>query len=390
MRRVNLLLTLVAGLSVSSVTVHVNAADAPIIPPPPPIAASSYLLIDADTQKVLIENNSHQPLPPASLTKIMTSYVAAVELAAGRLSLTDEVTVSVGAWRTPGSRMFIQEGTKVTAADLLKGIIIQSGNDASVAIAEHIAGSEGAFAEMMNQQAMRLGMRETQFQNATGLPAEGHFTSAWDLALLSQSLIRDFPATYATYAERSFSYNNIEQTNRNRLLWRDRSVDGIKTGHTEEAGYCLVSSAVREDMRLIAVVMGTASDDARVRESQKLISFGFRYFETVLLYEADVPLKQVPVWYGEVDELAVGVDRAVTLTMPRGHYKDVVAEMILQKQVEAPLAKGDEIGELVIKLYDEVLYRGPLTALDNVPESGLFSQMADFLTLFFTNLTSSD
>jgi D-alanyl-D-alanine carboxypeptidase (penicillin-binding protein 5/6) len=369
---------------------RVQAAEAPIIPPPPPIAASSYLLIDADTQKVLIENNSHEALPPASLTKIMTGYVAAVEMEAGRLQPDAQVDISVAAWQTPGSRMFIQEGTRVSVSDLMKGIIIQSGNDASVAIAEHIAGSEGAFADMMNQQAVRLGMHTTQFQNATGLPAEGHYTSAWDLALLTRSLIKDFPESYAIYAERSFKFNDIEQPNRNRLLWRDRSVDGVKTGHTNEAGYCLVASAVRDNMRLISVVMGTDSDESRVRESQKLLSYGFRYFETQSLYEASVPLKTVQVWYGEDEQLALGVDSEVVLTMPRGHYGDVAAEMIVEKQVEAPINQGDQIGELVLTLYNEELYRAPLVALSAVEEAGWFSQAGDFLSLFFKNLFSSD
>ncbi|MCZ6855856.1 MAG: D-alanyl-D-alanine carboxypeptidase, partial [Gammaproteobacteria bacterium] len=213
------------------------AANAPIIPPPPSIAASGYLLMDADTRKVLAENSIHEPLPPASLTKIMTSYIAAAELAAGRINEDDQVLVSVKAWKTPGSRMFIREGTRVSVGDLLRGIVIQSGNDASVALAEHIAGSEGAFADMMNQQSVELGMATTRFVNATGLPDEGHYTSAWDLALLTRSLITRFPEVYALYAEREFTYNDIRQSNRNTLLFRDRNVDGMKTGWTDAAGY---------------------------------------------------------------------------------------------------------------------------------------------------------
>jgi len=247
---------------------------APILPPPPAVAASSYLLMDADTQAVLVEHNIHETLPPASLTKIMTAFIASVELHDGRISPQDQVPISVKAWRTPGSRMFVREGTSVPLDDLLHGIIIQSGNDASVAVAEHIAGSESAFADMMNQQAVQLGMTMTQYQNSTGLPAEDHYTTAWDLALLTRALIQRFPEHYAIYSDRSFTFNDIEQPNRNRLLWRDRTVDGVKTGHTEEAGYCLVASALRENMRLISVVMGTESEEARMRESQKLLSYG--------------------------------------------------------------------------------------------------------------------
>ncbi|MDH3640850.1 MAG: D-alanyl-D-alanine carboxypeptidase [Gammaproteobacteria bacterium] len=367
-----------------------KAAQAPIIPPPPKIAGTSYLLIDADTQKLLVENDIHAPVPPASLTKIMTSYVAATELAAGRIDPEDEVPISVKAWRTPGSRMFVREGTKVRLEDLLRGVIIQSGNDASVAIAEHIAGSEGAFADMMNQQAFQLGMTMTQYHNATGLPSEGHQTSAWDLALLAQSLITRYPDTYTTYAERSFTYNDIEQPNRNRLLWRDRTVDGVKTGHTDAAGYCLVASAKRGNMRLVSVVMGTESEEARMRESQKLLSYGFRYFETQKLYEAGVPLKTADLWYGEAEDLELGVAEAVFVTIPRGHYDDLKAELKVARVIEAPVSAGREFGELRLLLHDELVYSAPLVALADAAEAGIFARMADGISLFFSNLLSGD
>jgi len=366
-----------------------RAADQPpIIPPPPSVAASSYLLIDADTRKVLVENNARESLPPASLTKIMTGYVAAVELEAGRINMNDQVAISVKAWKAPGSRMFIREGTTVPLRDLLNGIIIQSGNDASIAVAEHIAGSESAFADMMNQQAAVLGMMDTQFTNATGLPDENHRTSAWDLALLTISLINDHPEHYEIYSHKSFTFNDIEQPNRNRLLWRDKNVDGVKTGHTNAAGFCLVASALRGDMRLISVVMGTDSDEARMRESQKLLSYGFRYFETQRLYEADVPLKTAPVWYGVEDEIEIGVKDDVTVTIPRGHYDDLQSELVLPKNIEAPLAVGDEIGELRLTLYDEVVYTAPLVALTAAEEGGLFSRIGDGVSLFFDGLFS--
>jgi len=378
-----------AGLVISLLPLFAAAA-APIIPPPPSVAASSYLLMDADTRKVLVEHNVNEPLPPASLTKIMTSYLAAVELDAGRISLADEVPISVKAWQTEGSRMFVREGTSVPLVDLLRGIIIQSGNDASVAVAEHIAGSEGAFADMMNQQAALLGMVNTRFANATGLPAEGHVTSAWDLALLTLSLIERFPESYAMYSERSFTYNDIEQPNRNRLLWRDRTVDGVKTGHTDEAGYCLVASALRDGMRLLTVVMGTDSEEARMRESQKLLSYGFRYFETQQLYEADVPLKTTDVYYAAADGLELGVTEPVRVTIPRGHFKDLQAELTVASVIKAPVAAGDEFGTLRLALGGETVYEAPLVALAAVEEGGVFTQIGDFFRLLFADLLASE
>lgn len=359
------------------------AQAAPVMPPPPATAGTSFLLMDADTGKVIAERNSHEPMPPASLTKVMTGFVAAAEIASGRISLQDEVLVSVNAWRTGGSRMFIQEGTKVTVEDLLNGIIVQSGNDASVALAEHIAGSESAFADMMNQQAATLGLSNSQFRNSTGLPAEDHYTSAWDLALLTQAYIRQFPENYALYARKSFTYNDIEQPNRNRLLWRDRGVDGVKTGYTEAAGYCLLASAVRDGMRLISVLMGADSDATRVRESQELLSYGFRFYETKRLYEAGPPLKTAEVWYGEADSLDLGVSAPVLVTIPRGRYDEVAVEMALPQLLEAPIEAGAELGQLRITLDDEELHVAPLVALASVAEAGAFSRFWDFLTLLF-------
>ncbi len=365
-------------------------AAAPIIPPPPEIAGTSYLLIDAASQEVLVEHNAHERNPPASLTKIMTSYLVEQEIDAGRISPDDEVLVSVNAWRTGGSKMFIREGTKVSVRDLLLGVIIQSGNDASVALAEHLGGSERAFANMMNQQAAVLGMRDTHFTNATGLPDSEHYSSAWDLALLTRDLIERFPDQYAMYSQRSFEYNGIDQPNRNKLLWRDRTVDGVKTGYTKEAGYCLVASAVRQGMRLISVVMGTDSDSARMRESQKLLSYGFRYFETQSLYEADVMLKEQEIFYADVDTVSLGVAEDVVLTFPRGYYKDIEAELVVPKVLEAPLTLGQEVGELKLTLNGELLYEAPLVALEEVPEAGIVTRVVDFLVLFFTQLLSGE
>ena len=361
-------------------------AAAPIIPPPPKVDATSFLLIDATSETVLVEHNVHEPNAPASLTKIMTAFIAEEEIEAGRVAEQDEVLVSVNAWRTGGSKMFIREGTRVSVGDLLRGINIQSGNDASIALAEHIAGSEEAFADMMNQQAAVLGMRNTHFRNATGLPDREHYSSAWDLALLTRVLIDRYPEHYAIYSERSFSFNNIDQPNRNRLLWRDKTVDGVKTGFTNDAGYCLVASAVRQGMRLISVVMGTDSDEARMRESQKLLSYGFRYFETQSMYDADVMLKEHPVYYGEVDSIGLGVTEPVVVTFPRGYYKEIEVHFEVEKQLEAPLTKGDEVGEMTLKLGDDVLYQAPVVALDDVVEAGIFGQLGDFLSLFIDSL----
>jgi D-alanyl-D-alanine carboxypeptidase (penicillin-binding protein 5/6) len=390
-RRLGHAVLLLLGLWSGTLQAASAAATAAAAPAPPPaIAASSYLLIDAETLRVLVEQNSRAPLPPASLTKIMTAYVAEIELASGRIKLSDDVPVSVNAWQAEGSRMFIQEGTTVPLEKLLRGVIISSGNDASIAIAEYIAGSESAFADMMNEQARKLGMTDTHFENATGLPAPEHRTTAHDLALLTRALIREFPEHYAIYAEKSFTFNGIDQPNRNRLLWRDRTVDGVKTGHTEEAGFCLVASAKREDQRLISVVMGTESDEARMRESQKLLSYGFRYFQTHRLYEGGVPLKTARVWYGTADEVGLGAAETVTVTITRGAYDSLKAELVVPNAIEAPLEKGQALGRLVLRLGEETVADVPLVALDAVEEAGFFSRIVDFLLLLFANLFTSD
>ncbi len=377
---------------VASVTAFVSGASRagePIIPPAPKIDASSFLLLDAKTNKILVEHNANEHNPPASLTKIMTGYLAQQEIAAGRIAMDDEVLVSVNAWRKGGSKMFIREGTRVSVEDLLRGIIIQSGNDASVAIAEHIAGSEPAFADMMNQQAAVLGMHDTLFENATGLPSANHYTSAWDLGILTRVLIEQHPEQYAMYSERSFTYNDIPQDNRNKLLWRDKTVDGVKTGYTEEAGYCLVASAERQGMRLISVVMGTDSDAARMRESQKLLSYGFRYFETQRIYEGQTSLKNKEVFYGDLENVDLGVDDDIVVTIPRGYYNDIETELVVKTVLEAPIDRGQSVGEVKLRLHDDVIYTAPLVAMHDVPEAGMFSRMGDFLYLFFAELLGS-
>ncbi|MFT5720699.1 MAG: D-alanyl-D-alanine carboxypeptidase (penicillin-binding protein 5/6) [Motiliproteus sp.] len=357
-----------------------------LIPAPPALAATAYVLMDASTGKVIISEDADKRLPPASLTKLMTSYIADYELAQGNISMEDRVLVSEKAWRTQGSRMFIREGTQVKVKDLLKGIIIQSGNDASVAMAEHIAGSEGAFADLMNQHAGQLGMRNSAFQNATGLPIENHYTTAYDLALLARGLIRDYPENYSLYSEKYYTYNKIRQPNRNKLLWRDSNVDGLKTGHTEEAGYCLVASATDNGMRLISVVMGTNSEEARAQESQKLLAYGFRYYESTELYQAGEALNTTKLWSGAQDTLKLGVAQLVAVTIPRGQSKALSITLDLDKVIQAPIVAGTSYGTLNISLGDEVLKQIPVIALETVEPAGLFTRIWHSIVLFFLSL----
>lgn len=357
-----------------------------LIPAPPQIAARAYLVMDADTGHVIAADREDERFPPASLTKMMTSYVVEYEIAKGNIALEDMVLVSEKAWRTGGSRMFIQEGTQVSVDDLLHGVIIQSGNDASVALAEHIAGSERAFADLMNQHARLLGMENTHFENATGLPAEDHYSTAIDLAKLGKALINEFPQHYALYSQKYFTYNNIRQPNRNKLLWRDDSVDGIKTGHTDEAGYCLVASAERDDMRLISVVMGSSSEEVRAQESQKLLSYGFRYYRTHALYEAGQVLRDEKVWAGSRDQIRLGVAENLAVTVPRGQTDQLEASIELDKVIRAPVASGDVLGQVQITLQGERVASVPLVALEAVPEGGLFKRIWHAILLFFIGL----
>lgn len=363
---------------------------AAIIPAAPQLAAEGYLLVDAATGKALVEFNADQRLPPASLTKVMTSYVAAHELQRGTISLEDEVDISVKAWRMEGSRMFVREGTRVNLEDLLRGIVIQSGNDATVAVAEHIAGSEEAFTDVMNQYAERLGMDNTHYANSTGLPDENHYTTAKDLVKLTIELIQRFPEHYKMYAEKHFTYANIRQPNRNRLLMRDSSVDGVKTGHTEAAGYCLVASAVRGDMRLISVVMGAESEESRAVESQKLLTYGFRYFETAPLYRADESLKQVRVWGGRHGSVHLGLAEDLVLTIPRGSRSELEARIDVQPEVHAPLRKGDRLGSLTVNIPDGDSISVAIEALNDVNESGFLSRLWDSIVLFIIKLFGGD
>ncbi len=342
--------------------------------------------MDANSGEVLVEHDADQPLPPASLTKMMTAYLVEHEIDAGNISPDDMVNISENAWRTGGSRMFIREGTQVSVSDLLKGVVIQSGNDASVALAEHIAGGESSFADLMNQQAKRMGMHNSHFVNATGLPHENHYASAQDLAILAKHIIQDFPGHYQIYSEKYFTYNDIRQPNRNRLLWRDPTVDGLKTGHTDEAGYCLVASAKKGDMRLIAVVMGTNSDEARAQETQKLLSYGFRFFETFKLYEQGAVLNEPRVWGGSKDNVRVGVGEALYLTVPQGKRDQMTAQLNIQESIKAPIQAGEQLGTLQISLGEERVKEQPLIALEAVEDGGFFKRIWDMVLQFFTGL----
>lgn len=368
---------------------QIKPATSNVIPAPPELGVAAYILVDADSGEVLVEKNADQRLPPASLTKMMTSYVLSYELTSGRVKLSDMATVSQNAWAKnfPGSSlMFLQVGTQVSLDDLHRGIIISSGNDASVAVAEHLAGSESGFADVMNQHAKMLGMANTHYMNSHGLPHPDHYTTARDLARLAVGIIKNFPNDYPLYAEKEFLFNGIKQPNRNRLLWRDPSVDGLKTGHTAEAGFCLVASAKRDGMRLVSVVMGSSSDESRMQESQNLLSHGFRYYKTHKLYSAGDVLKEARIWGGKKDQIALGIAKDIYLTIPLGRDKDVTAELLLDDVTMAPVNGGDEKGTVVIKLPEKELLRVPLVAQESVEASNIFSRLVDRALLFFRKL----
>ena len=352
-------------------------------PAPPSIAGSGHLLIDFHSGHIISQENANQRLEPASITKLMTAYVVFTELAQGNLNLNDEVLISEKAWKTPGSRMFVEVGKKVKLEDLLKGMIIQSGNDASVALAEHVAGSESVFASVMNTQAQRLGMLDTNFENATGLPSPNHYTTAEDIAKMSMATIREFPEYYKWYSVKSFTFNKIKQPNRNALLWRDDAVDGMKTGHTEAAGYCLVSSAKKDNMRLISVVLGTKSKKDREKESQKLLNYGFRFFETHKLYSAGESLSKTKVWKGISDQLAVGLAEDLFITIPRNQYKNLNADISLNLPLLAPVNKSQAIGKLNIDLAGNIVTQKSLIALEDIAEAGFVGSIIDSVMMMF-------
>lgn len=364
------------------------------LPDPPQINAKAWILVDADTGHVIAEQNADLPLPPASLAKMMTTYITSEAIAGKRLKETDLVLISDNAWelggaKTEGSTMFLSPRSKVSVLDLMYGVIIQSGNDAAIALAEHISGNELVFADNMNFHAELLGMSNTYYANSTGLPAEGMVTSARDLTVLARAIIKDHPKYYSIYSEKYYEHNNINQPNRNRLLWRDSSVDGLKTGYTQEAGYCLVASSKRRDMRLISVVMGANSDDSRTRQTQKLFSYGFRHFETLTVYSAAETLREnVPVWYGQEDHVNLVLADDIKLTLPKGQQKNLQTLVVVDNDIEAPVYAGRELGRLKLSLNDEILVDVPLVAENDIPEAGIFSRLFDWVLLFFMQLLS--
>ena len=365
-----------------------------IVPSPPQVSATAYLLIDAESGAILAEQNADQPVPPASLTKMMTSYILAGEITEGRVAETDMVVVSENAWsQNPvfkgSSLMWIEPGKDVSIADLQRGIIVSSGNDATVAVAEHVAGSEAVFVDMMNANAEKLGMVDTYYTNSHGLPDPNHVTTARDLATLAKAMIEHHPEQYAIYKEREFTYNDIRQYNRNTLLAEDPTVDGLKTGHTEEAGYCLVASAERRGMRLISVVMGTSSKRARKNQTSSLLNYGFRFYETSEIYAPLTELDKPRVWKGQVDYVSAGVLEQTILTLPRGKKKNLVTSVSIDDEIIAPLAVGDAVGTVTLTLDGETVHHAPVVALEAVEPGSFFSRLWDMLLMWIASLFSA-
>jgi len=363
----------------------VSAAITPV-PSPPRLAAKSYLLIDINSGRILAEKNIDEAIEPASITKLMTAYIVYKELEAGRLSLDEKVTMKKKTWRKwrlQGSTIYLQENQPATVEELLKGVIILSGNDATVALAEHIAGNENLFVDYMNQYAQALEMNDTRFMNSTGWPHKQHVTTAKDIATLAKAIINDFPEHYKLYVEKEYTFNDIRQYNRNKLLWRDKSVDGLKTGHTESAGFCLVASALRKDMRLVSVVLGTKSEKSRADVSQSLLSYGFRFFESNKLYGAGESLNETRVWLGEKENLSLGLMEDLHVTIPRGHYKHLDAVMDVNKDISAPVTKGEQMGTVRVMFNGDEILKKPLVALQTIDEGSFWQRTRDHIIQLF-------
>ena len=367
------------------------ASDALPVPPPPEVTGTAWVLMDAASCNVLAGENYDQQLEPASITKVMTSYVIAAEMAAGKVSRDDQVMMTENAWRTggagtDGSYSGFEVNQSAPLLEMEKGMVVQSGNDAAIALAEHVAGSEQAFAALMNQYAQRIGMEKSHFVNATGLPGEGHITSARDLALLGRALIRDYPEAYSYNKIKEFTVGNITQPNRNVLLWRDASVDGIKTGHTSAAGYCLMASAKRGDQRLISVVMGSTSESQRARDSQALLNWGFRFYETHEMYKAGAQVAQQKVWKGQENEVRLGLAEPLLVTVPRGRYEQLKPMMDVPATLVAPIEKGQAIGTVKVMLDDKVIAQRPLVAIDGIEQAGFFKRLWHELLMWWHSM----
>lgn len=390
-----LVLALFAATAIAQAPVPDSALKSPKasarpVPAAPTLGANSYILTDFNSGRVIVEHNADLQVEPASITKLMTAYVVFAELDEGNITLDELVPVSEKAWRTGGSRMFIDPKMLVSVEDLIRGMVIQSGNDASVALAEHVGGSEEAFADLMNHYGEQLGMTGTNFRNSTGLPDPDHYTTARDIVILSAATIRNFPNFYTWYSEKEFTFNSIRQHNRNTLLWRDPAIDGLKTGHTEAAGYCLASSAKRDGMRLVSAVMGSASESSRASETQTLLNFGFRFFETVQLYQAGQELARARVWKGMTEEVTLGIADELFVTIPRGRYDDLEAQVEMQPQLTAPLAEGVTVGTINVKLDDELVASRDLVTLGSIEEAGFFGSMWDGMKLWADGLFEDD
>lgn len=360
-------------------TLWAEASNGLFVPPPPSITAKSYLVLDASNGTIVAHKNEHKRLDPASLTKLLTLYITADALKEGHISLNDKVYISKKAWQTSGSRMFIQEGKYVSVADLIQGIAVASGNDATVAMAEHIAGSTEAFAALMNKTAEQLGMQESHFTNPTGLTNKEHYTTAHDLALLAGAWLNDFPDYYHWFSQKHIQFAGIKQLNRNRLLWRDPSVDGMKTGHTDNAGFCLVSSAKRDDTRMLAVLLGSTSDQTRFQDAQQLYSYAFRFYATNVLAEAGTPLYQARVWQGNPGTISAGVKDPVSITLNRYEKRKVVLIPNISKDIKAPVKKGDQVGSLSVVQNDQTLASVPLIALEDSQTGSFWRQGVDWI-----------
>lgn len=375
--------TTAGGLAALLVLSAAAVAENPPIPAPPVIGAKSYILIDGNSGFELVSLEPDRKLAPASLTKLMSAYTIFRAIDEGELSLDDPITVSEKAWRTPGSRMFIEAGSRISVRDLLLGMIVQSGNDAGVALAEHIAGSEAVFAGVMNRYAEALGMESSHFVNATGLPADDHYSTARDLALLARAIISEFPHYYDWYSVREYTWNDISQRNRNRLLWHDASVDGMKTGHTDDAGYCLVSSAERDSMRVVSVVLGMASPKSRTAGSQALLDYGFRFFETRLLFRAGETVAEARVWKAADEFTPLGLSQDLYITVPRGSYDQLKSVLQMPAVLLAPVAEGQPIAELQVSLNGTELINQPLRALSGNPAGSIWQRTRDGVMLWF-------
>ena len=356
------------------------------VPNSPELDLKSYILIEPNTNTIIAEFNSDSQIEPASMTKIMTSYILADQIANDLVSLDDQVLISEKAWRMEGSKMFIEAGKKVSISDLLKGIIIQSGNDASVAIAEYAGGTESGFVDLMNSYAASLGMDNTIFKNSTGLPDDNHFSSAKDLATLTSHFINKFPYEYSLYKEKQFTFNNIKQLNRNKLLWRDESSDGVKTGHTQSAGYCLVCSAQRGNMRLITVVAGSKSDNDRFLSSQRLLEYGFRFFATQKVLNANQEYKNITIWGGQEDSLSIGVLEDTSITLPRSSFKDLKVNYKYSNNLQAPISIGQKVGTLEITSGEEIVLVSELVALKDIAAKGFFGRLWSKFVLWIFSL----